>query len=72
MWPALLRFAVELEVRTQRDAAKLLRASDDEMLDALLDAVREEGLDEELAVLTGRLAADDMRAFESRMAALDA
>jgi hypothetical protein len=38
MWAPLLRFAVELEVRTQRDAAKLLRASDDEMLDALAAA----------------------------------
>jgi hypothetical protein len=72
MWGPLLRFAVELEVRTQRDAARLLRASDDDMLDALLDAVQAEGLHEELAVITGRLPADDLRAFETRMAALDA
>jgi hypothetical protein len=71
MWAPLLRFAVELEVRTQRDAARLLRASDDDMLDALLDAVEAEGLHDELAVLTGRLPADDARAFETRMAALD-
>ena len=39
LWTPLLGFAVELEVRTQRDAVKLIRAADDEMLDGLLDAL---------------------------------
>jgi len=59
-------------VRTQREAARLLRASDDEMLDALMEAVDAECLHEELTVLTGRLRAADMRAFETRMTALNA
>lgn len=68
MWAPLLRFAVELEVRTQRDAAKLLRASDDEMLDALLDAVREDGLHDELGALVSRLPATEMKKFAARLA----
>jgi len=72
LWAPLLGFIVELDVRTQRDAAKLIRACDDEMLDGLLDAIEQDGLEEEFGVLTGRLAAADMRELEKRMAALDA
>ena len=72
LWAPLLGFAVELEARTQRDMIKLIRAADDEMLDGLLDALAQDDLQEELDVLTGRLPAADMRAFETRMAALDA
>jgi len=72
LWAPLLGFIVELEVRTQRDAAKLIRACDDEMLEGLLDAIEQDGLEEEFGVLTGRLAAADMRVLEKRMAALDA
>ena len=55
-------------MRTQRDAAKLLRASDDEMLDALLDAVREDGLHDELVALVNRLPATEMKEFAARLA----
>jgi len=72
LWAPLLGFIVELEVSTQRDAAKLIRAGDDEMLEWLLDAIEQDGLEEEFGVLTGRLAAADMRVLEKGMAALDA
>ena len=72
LWAPLLRFASELEVRTQREAIKLICASDDELLDRLLDAIEAEDLHEEFAVLTARLPAAAMRAFETRMEALHA
>lgn len=71
LWAPLLRFAVELEVRTQRELAKLIRAGDDEMLGGLLDVVEQEGLQDELGVLTGRLPAADLRAFTARVAKRD-
>ena len=72
LWAPLLRFAVELEARTQRDAIKLIRAWRRRDARGLLDAIAGNGLPEELAVLTRRLPAAERAAFEPQMAALDA
>jgi hypothetical protein len=67
LWGPLLQFATELERRTQAEIAKLLAAIEDEILDALLDAVWEERLEPELALLADVLPAKHMSAFGARL-----
>lgn len=67
LWGALLDFATELEKRTQVLIAKLVAASDDEMLDAMLDAVWEERLEPELAKLASLLTGTELRTFAGRL-----
>jgi hypothetical protein len=51
LWAPLVRFASELEPRTQNEVAALVAALDDDVLDGLLAAAEEEGLQDELAAL---------------------
>lgn len=68
LWSPLLQFATELERRTQVLIAKLLADADDELLDAMLDAVWELRLEPELARLAALLTAADLDAFSARLA----
>lgn len=67
LWTPLLQFATELERRTQVEIAKLLAATQDDILDGLLDAVWEQRLEPELARLASLLPAKDMAAFGDRL-----
>ena len=67
LWGALLDFATELEKRTQVLIAKLVAASDAEMLDEMLDAVWEERLEPELAKLTSLLTGTELQTFAGRL-----
>jgi hypothetical protein len=67
LWGPLLDFATDLERRTQLELAKLLGASDDDVLDGLLDAVWELRLEPELARLAAVLPKKDMGAFIERL-----
>lgn len=67
LWGPLLLFATELEKRTEVQIAKLVAASDDDVLDAMLDAVWEERLEPELAQLTSLLTGTELRTFAGRL-----
>jgi hypothetical protein len=67
LWGPLMQFATELEHRTQALIATLLAASDDEILDGMLDAVWELRLEPELARLASHLPAKEMAAFSARL-----
>lgn len=67
MWGPLLQFAIELEQRTQLLISTLLAASEDHVLDGLLDAVWELRLEPELARLAALLPAKDMGSFGDRL-----
>nr|MBA3748701.1 hypothetical protein [Solirubrobacterales bacterium] len=69
LWGPLMQFATELEQRTQGLIAKLLATSDDDVLDAMLDAVWELRLQAELARLFSRLPAKELSAFCGRLMA---
>jgi hypothetical protein len=69
LWGPLMLFATDLERRTQVLIAKLLAASADDVLDALLDAVWEQRLEPELAHLAELLAQAEMRGFCARLVA---
>jgi hypothetical protein len=69
LWGPLMQFAGELEQRTQVLIAKLLAASDDDVLDGLLDATWELRLEPELARLAARLPSREMSAFAARLLA---
>ena len=69
LWAPLVRFASELEPRTQKEVAKLVSALDDDALAGLLDAVEEEGLQDEFDTVTGRLAPKELKALAKRVAA---
>jgi hypothetical protein len=70
LWPPLVGFAIELELRTQREVARLAVALDDDVLAGLLAAVREAGLQDELVTLAGRLGAKELRVLSTRAAEL--
>ena len=67
LWGPLLGFATELEPRTQVLIAKLLASVDDDVLDALLDAVWEQRLEPELAHLGSLLPKAELQTFCTRL-----
>ena len=67
LWGPLMQFATELEARTQVLIAKLLAASDDDVLDGLLDATWELRQEPELARLAARLPKKELSAFSDRL-----
>jgi hypothetical protein len=67
LWGPLLQFGTELERRTQLDLAKLLAATEDAVLDGMLDAVWAQRLEPELAHLASLLPKKDMGAFGDRL-----
>ncbi len=67
LWGPLLLFATELEKRTEVQIATLVAASDDDVLDGMLDAVWEERLEPELAQLSSLLTGTELRTFAGRL-----
>jgi hypothetical protein len=67
LWGPLLGFATELEQRTQVLIAKLLASVEDDVLDALLDAVWEQRMEPELAHLGSLLPKAELQAFCARL-----
>jgi hypothetical protein len=67
LWGPTMQLTAELEQRIQMSMAGLLAASADDVVDALFDAVWEQRLEPELALLLSLLPGGELRAFAERL-----
>jgi hypothetical protein len=70
LWPALIAFSTELDPAPRLSIAKLIDQADDDVLDSLVEAVGEAGLEPELVGVLERLPAAGQRRLGKRIGAL--